>query len=176
MSKETDDILINGLFAKYRQMMFKIAMGILHNKSDAEDVVQDAFLWIINNLDKILQIPCRERGNYFASITEHRAIDVYRKRSNHPTEDLEEQFDLSADERAEEAALSNLTVEEIKNAMNELSDRDYEMLFLYLFKEMNPKEIGEIMGIHEGNIRTYIERARKRFAKILRRKGIDYDT
>lgn len=27
MLKETDDKLISGLFAKYRQMMFKIAMG-----------------------------------------------------------------------------------------------------------------------------------------------------
>lgn len=43
MSKETDDALISELFTQYRQMMFKIAMGILHNKSDSEDVVQDAF-------------------------------------------------------------------------------------------------------------------------------------
>lgn len=56
MSKETDDKLLTGLFAEYRQMMFKIAMGILHNKSDSEDVVQEAFLWVINNLDKISQI------------------------------------------------------------------------------------------------------------------------
>ena len=76
MSKKSDDKLISKLFAEYRQMMFKIAMGILHNKSDAEDVVQEAFLWIINNLDKILQIPCCKRGSYFASIIEHRAIDL----------------------------------------------------------------------------------------------------
>lgn len=175
MSKETDNKLISELFAEYKQMMFKIALGILHNKSDAEDVVQDAFLWIINNLDKILQIPCDERGNYFASIIEHRAIDIYRRRSNHPTEDLEEQFDLSADERIEEAALSNVTVEEIKNAMNELSDRDYELLYLYLFKQLSPKEISGLTGISEGNIREYIRQARKRFAKILRKKGFNYD-
>lgn len=175
MSKESDDKLTSELFAEYRQMMFKIALGILNNRADAEDVVQDAFLWIINNLEKISQIPCYERGNYFASIIEHRSIDILRKRSLHSTEDIEEQYELSSNERVEESALSSVTVEEIKSALNELSNRDYELLYLYLFKEMTPKEIGEAMGISEDNIRVYVQRARKRFAKILHKRGIDYD-
>ena len=170
-----EDKLISELFAEYKQMMFKVAFGILHNEADAEDAVQNSFLWIINNLDKISQIPCYERGNYFATIIEHRSIDIYRKRVNHPTENLDELFDLGSDESIEEKALSNVTVEEIKSAMNELSDGDYEMLYLYLFKQMRPKEISEAMGISENNIRTYIQRARKRFVKILHKRGIDYD-
>lgn len=175
MSDKSDNELIGELFTEYRQMMFKIAFGILHNKADAEDVVQDAFLWIINNLSKISQIPCYERGNYFASIIEHRSIDICRKKTNHPTEDFDEQLDLKANERVEETVLSNAAVDEIKSAMNELSSKDYEMLYLYLFKQMSPKEIGEAMGIPENNIRTYIKRARKRFIKILHKRGIDHD-
>lgn len=176
MSKDpNEDKLINKLFAEYKQMMFKIAFSILHNRSDAEDAVQDAFLSIINNFEKISQMPCHERANYFASITEHRSIDIYRKRSRHPTEDLDEFYDLSSDENIEEKAFSDLTVEEIKSALDELSDRDYELLYLYLFKEMSPAKISGLMGIPENNIRTYIMRARKRFVKILRERGIDYD-
>ncbi len=44
MSKKSDDKLISKLFTEYKQLMFKIAFGILRNKSDTEDVVQDAFL------------------------------------------------------------------------------------------------------------------------------------
>lgn len=175
MSNKSDDKLISELFVEYRQMMFKMAMGILNNESDAEDAVQDSFLWIINNFDKISQIPCHERGNYFASIIEHRSIDICRKKTNHPTEDFDEQLDLKANERVEETVLSNAAVDEIKSAMNELSSKDYEMLYLYLFKQMSPKEIGEAMGIPENNIRTYIKRARKRFIKILHKRGIDHD-
>ncbi len=175
MSENSDDKLICELFAEYRQMMFKIAFGIMHNKTDAEDVVQDAFLWIINNLSKISQIPCHERDNYFATIIEHRSIDICRKKTNHPTDDFDEQLDLKADERVEETALSNAAVDEIKSAMKELSDGAYEMLYLYLFKQMSPKEIGKTMGISENNIRTYIKRARKRFIKILHKRGIDHD-
>lgn len=175
MYKKSRDKLVNELFSEYKQMMFKIAFGILHNKSDAEDAVQDSFLWIINNLDKISQIPCHERVNYFASIIESKAIDIYRKRRRHPTEDLEDKLDLHTNDRVEDTALLNITVEEIKAAMNELSNRDYEILYLYLFKQMKSKEISELMGIPENNIRTYISRARKRFIKILHKRGIDYD-
>lgn len=175
MSKKTDDKLISELFTEYKQMMFKIAFGVLHNKSDAEDAVQDSFLWIINNISKVSQIPCHERGGYFASITEHRAIDIYRKRNSHQTEDIEEYYELSSGVRVDENALANVTVDEIKDAMNELSNRDYQMLYLYLFKELSPKEIGEAMGISENSIRKLIQRARKRFAKALQRRGITYD-
>ncbi len=175
MPDNLDTGMLKELFDTYRGMMFKIAMGILHNISDAEDVVQEAFLWIINNLEKISQIPCNERGNYFASIIENRSIDICRRRNAHPVEDIEEQYELGSNESMEEKALSNVTVDEIKNAMNELSNADYEVLYLYLFKDMSPKEISKAMGISEKNIRVYIQRARKRFAKILHKRGIGYD-
>lgn len=175
MPKNSDDEFVNELFNTYREMMFKIAIGILHNKSDAEDVVQNAFLWIINNLSKISQIPCNERSNYFASIIEHRSIDIHRKHNAHPVEDIEEQYELGSNESIEETVLSSVTIDEIKDAMNKLSNTDYEILYLYLFKDMSPKEISKVMGISEKNISVYIHRARKRFAKILHKRGIGYD-
>lgn len=172
MPKMPDNEFLRELFQNYKQMMFKTALGILHNSSDAEDVVQNAFLWIIDNLDRISQIPCNERGFYFAKITEHNAIDLLRKRNIHPTEDIDEKDDLSSETDVEDGVLSKLTVEQIKSALQELSDRDYDLLYLYLFREMNHKEIGEIMGIPENNVRVYIQRARKRFIKILKKRGI----
>lgn len=175
MPDNLDADLLNELFKTYRDMMFKIAMGILHNESDAEDAVQDAFLWICNNFEKISRIPCYERGNYFASIIEHRSIDICRKRKSHPVEDIEEHYELGSNESIEEKVLSSVTVDEIKDAMNELSSMDYELLYLYLFKDMSPIEISKVMDISEKNIRVYIQRARKRFAKILHKRGISYD-
>ena len=166
---------MNELFQNYEQMMFKIAIGILNNFSDAEDAVQNTFLYIFNNLETISQIPCDKRSFYFANIVKHQAIDIYRKRARHKTEDIELQFDLSSNECVEKTALSNVTVSDIKSAMSELSDRDYELLYLYLFEEKSSKEISDKTGISECNIREYIRRARERFKKILRKMGIDYD-
>lgn len=175
MSKEMDDKLLTGLFAEYRQMMFKIAMGILHNKSDSEDVVQEAFLWIINNLDIISQIPCNRRGRYFANITEHISLNLINRRRAHPTDDIDEHEDLSSDISVEKAAAESITVERIKQIIREMSEKDKLMLRLYLFDGRSYKEIADIAGISEGNARICVHRARKRLAKLLKKKGIDYE-
>ena len=175
MSKETDDKLLSGLFAEYKQMMFKIAMGILHNKSDAEDVVQDAFLSIINNIDKVTQIPCREMAFYFVTITKNIAINKINKENRHPLEDIEEHYEITCDYSVEKQADKNFLINGIKSALTELSDRDYSIMYLYVFKQMTPKEIAAELNICEKNIHTYIDRARKRLLKILKKRGIEYD-
>lgn len=113
-----------------------------------------------------------EMNSYFASIAEKSSIDIYRKRNSHTAENLETQFDLRAEDNVEDTALSDITVEEIKNAVNELPNRDREILYMYLFKQLQPKEIGEAMGIGENSIRSYIKRARKKPASILHKKFI----
>lgn len=172
MPENIDSELINELFAKYRQTMFKIAFGILHNKSDAEDAVQNAFLWIINNIDKIAQIPCYERGFYFAAVIEHISINLINKQKRHPSEDIEAHPDLVSDQSVEEQVSENITIQEIEQALEELSDRDYSLMYLSLFKQMKHKEIAEALNIPEKNINVYIERARKRLIKILKKRGI----
>lgn len=169
-----NDEFINSLFVKYRQMMFKTAMGILHNGPDAEDVVQDAFLWIINNLEKISQIPCRKIPFYFASIIENLAINFLNKKNRHPTEDIDEHFELAAIVSVEKNADATLLLNEVKSALGELSDRDYSLIFLSAFEQMTPKEIAEELNISVKNVYASTERARKRLLKILKERGIEY--
>lgn len=174
MSKETDDKLISGLFKEYRQMMFNIALGILHNKADAEDVVQDAFLWIINNLEKTSQIPRNKMACYFATITEHRALNMVNRKRTHPLEDIDD-IETSSGKSIEERAAASITLDEIKLVLREMSINDRLVLRMYLFEEKSYKEIAEIAGISETAARVRVSRARKRLAKLLKERGINYE-
>lgn len=49
----TDKELITQLYNTYKQFMYNISMSILGKREDAEDAVQDSFVRIIDNLDKI---------------------------------------------------------------------------------------------------------------------------
>ncbi len=48
------------IYENYRNLMFFVAKKILYSDSDAEDAVQDAFIRIINNLDKIEDPKCHK--------------------------------------------------------------------------------------------------------------------
>ncbi len=175
MPDNLDMDLIKEMFETYRGMMFKIAMGILHNESDSEDVVQDAFLWIINNLDKISQIPCNKRASYFAIITEHISLNMIKKKRTHPFDDIDEHLEFRSDVSVEKAALDNISVQEIKLMIGEMSKRDQYILQLYYFEEKSIEEISEIMGFSERNARVYLHRAQKRLREKFKERGFDYD-
>ena len=96
MPNVSDAELIKELFETYKEMMFKIAMSILHNESDAEDAVQDAFLSIINNFEKILLIPCIEKEFYFVTIIENISINKLNKNKRHPWEDISKYSSMSS--------------------------------------------------------------------------------
>lgn len=175
MPKKSGDKFINELFLKYRQMIFKIAFGILNNKSDAEDVVQDSFLWIINNLDKISQIPCNKRSCYFATITEHLSLNAINKQRTHSMDDIDEHLDICSDISVEKNAVGKITIDEVKQIIRTMSETDRLMLRLYLFEGRSYKEISHIAGISEGNARICVYIARKRLAKLLKEQGIEYE-
>lgn len=175
MPDNLDIGLLKELFETYREMMFKIAMGILHNKSDAEDVVQDAFLWIINNLSKILEIPCNKRAAYIATIIEHRSLNMINKQNRHPTDDIDEHAELKSDYSLKETVSEKITVDYIKQAMRKMSERDRYILQLFYFEDKSCLEISEIMGFPENHVSVYLQRARKRLKKILEKEGFSYD-
>lgn len=166
-----DHDLIYTLFAEYEQSMFRISCGILHNPTDAEDVVQDAFLWIINNPEKISEVPSDEIRNYLFSVIVHKSINLLKKQKRHPLEDIEEHKDIASDYSVEDRAIENITISEIERVLNELSDRDYALLHSYLFEDMKPEEIADEADITPNNIRMYIKRARGRLISKLLKGG-----
>lgn len=175
MSERPDVKLLQELFETHRQMMYNIALNILHNAHDAEDAVQNAFLWIINNFEKISPIPCNERAFYFANIIEHISINILNKRKRHPLEDIDMHEEINSNVSVEKTSFERITIEEIKQVIRAMSATDRLILRLYLFEEKSYKEIAEIAGISEVNARVSVHRARKRLAKLLKERGIDYE-
>lgn len=72
----------------------------------------------------------------------------------------------------DDEVLLALTVEEIRTLLNELPEREQEILYLYLFNDYAPKDIARILHIPKRQISTYLERARKRLIKLLAERGV----
>ena len=53
INDETDKELVRSLYEANEQLMYNVAYNILHNRTDAEDAVQDSFVSVINHLEKI---------------------------------------------------------------------------------------------------------------------------
>ena len=175
MPGDLDLELINKLFEKYEQMMCDVALNILQNRSDAEDVVQDAFSWLINNPKVISDISDNEKRFYLAGMVKHISLNYIKKKKSHPLENIDEYEEIASNYSVEETALENITIEEIKHALSKLSDSDYSLMYLYVIMQMKPSEIAKELKIPEKNIRSQVRYAKKRLIKILKRRGFNYD-
>jgi RNA polymerase sigma factor, sigma-70 family len=165
---ETDEqrTFIEELYKNYERKMYGVAFGILHNKHDAEDAVHSAFIRIIENIEKIMQIPADEQGYYIVIISRNTSIDILRKRENSeiPLENIEVVEDtVSLDDIID----SRLTSESIRKCIFMLEETDFEVLFLHLLCELSAADIAKLLNIKSSTASQRIYKAKKNLRKII---------
>lgn len=133
----------------------------------AEDAVHQAFIRIIQNLDKINQIDCHKTRSFIVIITKNIAIDIFRKRKKENTisyHGIEFKLDEIAATK-EEFDEDN----EIITAIASLPFNYSSVLMLKYSQFYSDSEISEILSISESNVRQRIVRAKKKLKSELRK-------
>ena len=151
------------LYIAYKQTMYYVANRILKDSYAAEDAVHQAFLRIINHLEKIDESDCRKTKAFLVVVTEHISIDLYRKRKR---ENI-----LSYDEimiYIENDSINfDAHMDEVSLAISQLPINYSTVLLLKYSQGYNDTEISQLLHIKEDNVRKRISRAKKRLAQIL---------
>lgn len=102
---------------------------------------------------------------------EYKARCVERKET-HRTQSLDSSLDNGfdiADESVDvvKAVLKKCDNEALYAAMKTLTDKQYQVLWLYAVDGLSFREIGDKMGVHKNSIREYFGAAIKKLQKIL---------
>lgn len=155
------------LYKLYATAMYNIALRIVNDDAEAEDVLQEAFLDAFNRIADFRQETTF--GLWLKQIVINRAINYLRKRKVEFVS-LEE-IDI-AEEPANDYEENTLKVEEIKVAMNELPDGYRTVLTLYLFEGYDHEEIAHILKITENTSRSQYMRAKRKLNSLLEMKGV----
>ena len=81
ITTQEDKTKFTQLYDTYRNVMFSVAYRILQNPQDAEDAVHQAFVSILQNLNKIKAVDAPATKAYVMIIAERKAIDMLRMNS-----------------------------------------------------------------------------------------------
>lgn len=152
------------LYEIYEQKIYSVAYLILNNVQQAEDIVQETFITLYNNLEKLNSLDIQEIKLYILRIAKNKAIDSYRKnkRQGELLEEYQRESLEIADENVEEWEQRVMSENQIDTLLIVLRD-SYRQVFKYkVFYNLSYKEISKLMGITEANVRKQFERARKR--------------
>ena len=127
----------------------------------AEDIAQDAFMKAYLASDTF-----HDEGSFTAWIFRIAYTTfVSRRRSWHPTADLDAADDVSATSPGD--------YQPLYAALDRLSEKERSAILLYYIQGYNAREIGGIIGAGEEAVRQLLSRGRKHLRNILRLYGED---
>ena len=144
------------LYEHYARMLFASCYRILANTEEAEEAMQDSFLKIFTHLDQY-----HEEMNFEAwmrRVAIHTAIDYVRQRS----EELEVLTDNLPDLPEEEEEEPLYTIEQVKQAMEQLPHGYRVVLSLYLFEGYDMEEIAQILHLKPASVRSQYLRGKRK--------------
>lgn len=158
------------LVAKYEKMAYTIAVRIVENREDAEEVVQDAFLKMYQALPDFRFDS--KFSSWFYRIVYRTALTALRGQHLFSDYDEVEAGDVSLAEQ--ETATSLLEREDRKEIISQilktLKKDEALLLTLYYLDECSVEEIVQITDLSESNVKTKLFRARKHFYTALEKR------
>jgi RNA polymerase sigma-70 factor, ECF subfamily len=158
------------LYDRYAPRGFVYAESLLHNRSDSEEALQEAFCRILGPIERGTIDPARGgfRALFFATIR-NLCIDVLRKRKRPAPISLEAVAERSCAvgrmEGCEEARSFEETQARVRAAIAALPPRQSRALSLRLKSRMSYAEIATRLKCTRDQVRTWIYRARRTLEK-----------
>jgi RNA polymerase sigma-70 factor (ECF subfamily) len=153
------------LVRRHLKSAHAVALGVLGNPADAEDVCQDAFLAALEKLEE-----CRDPERFAAwllRIVRNRALNFRERRSLREGEPLERVAVAAAgDDPGREAERSELR-ERLLAALAGLPDSQREVVLLHDLEGWRHRDIAEMLGTTEGAVRVRLLQARRRLRATL---------
>jgi len=169
----TNKIKFEFVILKYQKMVFRMAMGFVHSKEDAEDLTQDVFLAAYLSWDTFRGDA--EISTWLHKIVVNVSLNYIKKQQSQDTVQLindtdDDIFDCPSEEKNPYQLLENFELKEtIQKAIDTLPDRQRTAFVLSECDDLHQQEIAAKMGIHEGAVEQLLQRAKKNLQKKLRK-------
>jgi RNA polymerase sigma-70 factor, ECF subfamily len=150
------------LVGQHQSMVFSIAYSFLRDRAAAEEVAQDVFLGLHRSLDT-LESPAHV-VHWLRRVAAHRSID--RQRRSRPLWALEDVQEPAA------PALSGdpMLAEALRQLIGTLPDHPRLVMILRYQEDMDAAEIGSVLDMPVGTVKSHIQRSLKLLREKLSRK------
>ncbi|MBD1870837.1 sigma-70 family RNA polymerase sigma factor [Cyanobacteria bacterium FACHB-471] len=146
---------LSDLYDRYSNLVYGLALRVLSNSEEAEDVTQEIFLalWHKDNYN-----PTRgSLSSFLVTMTRSRSIDRLRSR-NTKLKFLQRWKRISTAEEISANPLEQVSINErsqlIREALARLPDSERQVLEIAYFEGLSQSEIAQRLGIPLGTVKT----------------------
>lgn len=157
-----DAAMQRALYDRFASEMYGVCLRYAGNTNDADDILQEGFIKVYNNLHRF-----RSEGSFEGWIRRifiNTCIEQFRRKVksyniSEAHENTTEDSDLSA--------LDVLNAKDLVKLINELAPGYKTVFNLFVVEGYSHKEIGEMLGISEGTSKSQLARAKSTLKGII---------
>ncbi|MCE2403019.1 RNA polymerase sigma factor [Candidatus Poribacteria bacterium] len=161
------------LVLRYQRAMLTVAQHIVRNPTEAEDIVQDAFLLAFEALPQLDNL--NRFGAWLHSITRNRALRFMRRANRFQFhEDIDAELQVEADPASSDPAqilVQESTHEAIRDTIDALPTEFQEVIKLYYWADMPQKRIAEFLSLPLTTVKWRLHKAKDLLKSLLEKRG-----
>ncbi|WP_053991787.1 RNA polymerase sigma factor [Mangrovimonas sp. TPBH4] len=157
------------LVDQYKDMVFTLALRMVKNREEAEEVAQDTFIKVYKSLRKFKGDS--KLSTWVYKVAYNTCLDSIKKNkkylANVPVDEITMRYIKTMD-TALDGILEAEKAQLIQDCLNQLPSEDSFLLTLFYFEEQSLEEISKVVGITPNNVKVKLFRSRKKLASILK--------
>jgi RNA polymerase sigma-70 factor (ECF subfamily) len=151
---------VTALVREHSGVLFRVAYSVVRNRAEAEEVVQDVFLRVLQKQTQLAQV--EQVRAWLVRIAWNLAID---RRRRGRTAQMDPEFAaalVGRELRADVALDQRQRYESVLRGLDALPKKERQVILLSAMDELGTAEIAEVMGTTESGVRALLFRARAR--------------
>lgn len=163
LDEQSDKDRFTELYNTYKDLLYWIALKKTNSREDAEECVQETFLYVANNFEKVGEIKSKKTKCYLSTIVTGFAINVYRNSlklnivSNDDSNSLD---DVGYFENFDKVELLSV----FEKSLDQESKIFFYLKYIYGYKS---SEIAEIYKVNAPYVRKKLKLAREKLKQNL---------
>jgi RNA polymerase sigma factor (sigma-70 family) len=147
--------------------MLIVALRFVKDTMEAEDIVQEAFIKAFTKIDQYKAEV--SFGAWLKRIVINRCIDVLKSKRQRLIELEDHHLNVvDADYESEWLVDDSITIDDVKQAIDNLPEKYRYVVMLYLIEGYDHQEISEILSISEVGSRTQLSRGKQKLQNALK--------
>ena len=164
-ARDEAHISLAALVADYSPLLFRVAHSILRCRSEAEDVVQDTFVRVLQHQHKLVGI--HDHRVWLVRIAWNLALDRRRRLCPEQMDELLAATLKGSSTPADKALHEAQEMQQVFRAIDALPKLERQVLLLTALDELDTAAISAITGKSQSAIRALLFRARTRLKQRL---------
>ena len=158
------------LVVAYRDQVFRLALRMCSSEADADEVAQEAFLSAWKALPNFRGES--QFSTWLYQLTTHAAIDLMRREKRQiAAADITEVSAADPAPSPQQQAERSETRQAVRDAMGQLSPEYRQIVVLRFLQELSYEEIGAVLKLPPGTVKSRLNRAKSQLKDILSKSG-----